>query len=58
MKKLFLVVLCFVFMAGSALAGAGGNGGNGGQAIKTTPAKQVSSSIHFYDVECSSISKS
>ncbi len=54
MKKLFLVVLCFVFMAGSALAGAGGNGGNGGTgATKDSPRQAGKSSIHFYDVECS-----
>jgi len=49
MKKLFLVVLCFAFMAGSALAGAGGNAG----ATKDNPRQAGNSSIHFYDVVCS-----
>ena len=46
MKKLFLVVLCFVFMAGSALAGAGGN-----SAKQENPRQAGKSSIYFYDVE-------
>ena len=50
MKKLFLIVLCFAFMAGSALAGAGGNAG----ATKDNPRQAGKSSVYFYDVECSS----
>jgi len=46
MKKLFLLVLCFFLVAGSAQAGAGGN-----SAKQENPRQAGKSSIYFYDVE-------
>lgn len=49
MKKLFLLVLCFFLVAGSAQAGAGGN-----SAKQDNPRQAGNSPIYFYDIQSKS----
>ena len=49
MKKVFLLVVCFLLVAAFAQAGPGGN-----SAKQENPRQAGESSIHFFDVECQS----